>query len=126
MGWSDCGTDDLGRPIGYGFAATCDHPECEKKIDRGLAYVCGGMHGCEPVYNAQGEFINTCGRYFCEDHRIWVDAYDDGGKEKCFEVCAACVKEIAEHLGEMEHEDEVLYAEGSYEGPDENGTTPPG
>ena len=111
MGWSDCGTDDEGRPIGYGFAATCDHPECDAKIDRGLAYVCGGMHGGEPVYNEAGEFVTTCGRYFCEEHRTWHDAYDNEGKEHTFEVCAACSKEITKTLGEMEHGDEVMYAD---------------
>ena len=58
MGWSDCGDDSKGRPIGYGQEATCDHPECEAEIDRGLAYACGGMHG-----NDDG-----CEGYFCGDH----------------------------------------------------------
>lgn len=35
MGWANCGTDDLGRPIGYAHAATCDEPGCSKEIDRG-------------------------------------------------------------------------------------------
>jgi hypothetical protein len=59
MGWAFCGTDDRGREIGYGVAATCDYPGCEEPIDRGLGYVCGTMHGGE-----QG-----CGRYFCGSHR---------------------------------------------------------
>lgn len=39
--------DDV--PIGYAWEATCDHPGCEKQIDRGLAYACGGMHGNEAL-----------------------------------------------------------------------------
>jgi hypothetical protein len=58
MGWEFCGTDDDGREIGYGVAATCDFPGCAEKIDRGLAYVCGTMHGGE----------NGCGKYFCDKH----------------------------------------------------------
>ena len=45
MGWADCGDDSKGRPIGYGFTATCDYPGCDNEIDRGLSYACGGMHG---------------------------------------------------------------------------------
>lgn len=59
MGWGDCGFDDRGRPIGYSVSATCDDSGCEKEIDRGLSYVCGGMHG-------GGEA--GCGGYFCEAH----------------------------------------------------------
>lgn len=59
MGWSDCGEDDEGRPIGYGVDAVCDYPGCDAQIDRGLAYACGSMHG-------GGQF--GCGRYFCGRH----------------------------------------------------------
>ncbi len=53
------------RDIGYGVPAICDHPRCHGKIDRGLAYVCGG----EPYGGDEG-----CGLYFCEEH---------GGGIKC-------------------------------------------
>lgn len=59
MGWGHCGTDDDGREIGYCIEATCDEPGCSKRIDRGLAYVCGSMHG-------GGEY--GCGKYFCYKH----------------------------------------------------------
>lgn len=62
MGWGHCGEDDRGRPIGYAIPATCDEAGCEKAIDRGLSYVCGGMHG-------GGEW--GCGGYFCEGH-LWM------------------------------------------------------
>lgn len=58
MGWA-FGTAPDGREIGYGVVANCDHPGCDKEIDRGLSYVCGGEHG-------GGEF--GCGRYFCGEH----------------------------------------------------------
>lgn len=65
MGWANCGEDSLGRPIGYAHGATCDHKDektgkrCRARIDRGLAYACGGMHGAD-------EF--SCEGYFCARH----------------------------------------------------------
>jgi hypothetical protein len=79
MGWGRCGTDSRGRPIGYYYAARCDEPGCRAKIDRGLAYVCGGMHGGDE---------NGCGEYFCSEHRFMaserVGSY--GG-----ELCRRCL-----------------------------------
>lgn len=63
MGWASCGTDSQGRPIGYAHEATCDHPGCNAKIDRGLAYACGGMHGDG---GHRGDF--GCEKYFCGQH----------------------------------------------------------
>lgn len=60
MGWGNCGKDSDGRNIGYIYEAICDHVGCNKKIDRGLYYVCGTMHG---------EDEDSCGRYFCDEHR---------------------------------------------------------
>jgi len=59
MGWADCGRDERGRRIGYAFAARCDQPGCYRRIDRGLSFVCGGMHG------GAGK---GCGGYFCSAH----------------------------------------------------------
>jgi len=59
MGWSIGHDSKWDRDIGYGVPATCDHPECDEEIDRGLGYVCGG----EP---RGGE--NGCGLYFCSKH----------------------------------------------------------
>lgn len=61
MGWSNCGLDSNGRPIGYVFAATCDFEGCEAKIDRGLGYACGGMHG-------EDDPPGSCEGYFCGKH----------------------------------------------------------
>ncbi len=80
MGWADCGNDPDGRPIGYAFPATCDQPGCKAKIDRGLSYVCGDMHG-------GGEL--GCGKYFCEDHRRSVGLEADGTRVY---LCAECGK----------------------------------
>ena len=59
MGWSIGYDSNWKRDIGYGVPATCDHPGCEEKIDRGLSFVCGG----EPCGGEQG-----CGLFFCEKH----------------------------------------------------------
>ena len=70
MGWGNCGVDSKGRPIGYVFEATCDHPNCDVKIDRGVAHACGGMHG---------ENTCSCEGYFCEKHLgvpYWDGMYD--------------------------------------------------
>jgi hypothetical protein len=54
------GVDKEGRDIGYGVPALCDHPDCNKQIDRGLSYVCG-------MINTAGE-DRGCGLHFCNDH----------------------------------------------------------
>ena len=59
MGWSGPMPNADGRSVGYAVSATCDHDGCSVKIDRGLGYVCGGMHD-------GGE--HGCGRYFCDSH----------------------------------------------------------
>ena len=59
MSWAVGYDERWQRDIGYGVPAICDHPGCGKKIDRGLAFVCGGeSHGGD----------RGCGLYFCEDH----------------------------------------------------------
>lgn len=81
MGWGDCGTDDEGRPIGYGVEATCDEPGCTARIDRGLSYCCGKEHG-------GGEW--GCGRYFCGKHLSLAWAGED--EEICSpQLCTSCV-----------------------------------
>lgn len=80
MGWAFCGSDNEGREIGYGVEAICDHKYCSAKINRGLAYVCGGMHGG----GAHG-----CGRYFCGDHLGWAGVPDLGCPSEG-QLCAEC------------------------------------
>ena len=77
MGWGNCGEDTKDRPIGYNFAATCDHDGCKAEIHRGLAYACGGMHG---------EADHYCEGYFCERHRIGGVEVSDG------EVTTLCMR----------------------------------
>ena len=60
MGWSLGFDDNWNRDIGYGVPAICDHPECNKEINRGLAHVCGD----EPYGGDDG-----CGLYFCDEHK---------------------------------------------------------
>ena len=81
MWWGNCGNDSEGRPIGYIFSAKCDHPGCEKDIDRGLSYACGGMHG-------NTEF--GCEKYFCEEHRPY-HVLVHGDYEQ---VCESCGNEL--------------------------------
>lgn len=57
MGWAIYEVN--GRDCGYSVPAPCDSPDCDEKIDRGLAYVCGTMPG-------GGE--GGCGLYFCPNH----------------------------------------------------------
>jgi hypothetical protein len=59
MGWA-YGENENGRKIGYAVKAKCDFKGCKTTIDRGLAYVCGVMHG---------DHEEGCGDYFCEKHR---------------------------------------------------------
>lgn len=59
MGWSHGYDESWKRDIGYGVSAVCDHPQCNKKVNRGLAYVCGGE-----LYGGD----RGCGLYFCDEH----------------------------------------------------------
>jgi hypothetical protein len=78
MGWANCGEDSQGRPIGYAHPATCDFPGCKEKIDRGLAYACGGMHGEDEV---------SCEKYFCPTHlQGWIKHVDG----QIVAVCKSC------------------------------------
>ena len=81
MAWGNCGTDSKGRPIGYLHPATCDHPGCEAKIDRGLSYACGGMHG-ETEYGCEG--------YFCGQHLSSTETVEG----ICIAVCDACLRTL--------------------------------
>ena len=70
MSWALGWDDNWQRWIGYGVPAYCDHPDCNKEIDRGLAYVCSRQ---QPYGGEDG-----CGLFFCKDHRDIVD-----GCERC-------------------------------------------
>lgn len=83
MGWANSGTDSTGRPIGYAHEATCDEPGCDAKIDRGLSYACGGMHGEDP----------GCEKYFCEKHLHAPDV-DEDHRDASLRFCRECCTEI--------------------------------
>jgi hypothetical protein len=88
MGWADCGKDSRGRSVGYAFQARCDHPKCHARIDRGLSYACGGMHGSDVI---------GCEEYFCEKHlQNCVRGIDGQGKLEGWRtrVCDACAKSL--------------------------------
>ena len=81
MGWADCGTDARGRRMGYAWPARCDQREpkrCHVRIDRGLAYVCGGMH-------EGGE--HGCGDYFCPRHLTYSN-----DPEVKRQICRRCAR----------------------------------
>lgn len=79
MGWAFC-VNARGREVGYGIEATCDEPGCLAEIDRGLDYVCGGMHD-------GGD--HGCGKYFCGQHTSYAWRDDEPVSEQ---LCTACKK----------------------------------
>jgi hypothetical protein len=60
MGWAIGYDSNWERDIGYGVPAYCDHPGCNREIDRGLAHVCG-----KESYGGD----RGCGLYFCDNHQ---------------------------------------------------------
>jgi hypothetical protein len=93
MGWGNCGTDSKGRNIGYCHAARCDHPGCRAKIDRGLAYSCGGMHGTTHLGgdDALDGFDLCCEGYFCPEHlRFPCFEHEDGSDLYAPQLCFGC------------------------------------
>lgn len=76
MGWSIGFDERWNRDIGYGVPATCDHPGCGAKIDRGLSYVCGG----QPYGGDHG-----CGLFFCEAHTKFA-----GQRREYASLCLRC------------------------------------
>jgi hypothetical protein len=75
---------------GYDVPAICEHPDCDKEIDRGMSYACGG----EPFSEI------GCDMYFCEKHTEMV-GFDECNEpckhdEDCdcefVEVCERCAK----------------------------------
>lgn len=93
MGWANCGTDRTRRPIGYAHTATCDFPGCKAKIDRGLSFACGGMHGEDEI---------SCDKYFCEKHLSESLERDGMGHR----ICAECAKTLLESGDWIEDEEE--------------------
>jgi hypothetical protein len=80
MGWAYGEVN--GREVGYSVEAVCDQEGCEVKIDRGLAYCCGVMHG-------GGE--HGCGDYFCDDHLLFGGHIRPGGLSPGSCLCQQCM-----------------------------------
>lgn len=74
MSWAVGFDEHWQRDIGYGVPAFCDHPGCSERIDRGLAYVCGG----EPYGGEHG-----CGLYFCPNHLAYYTRNRSQACERC-------------------------------------------
>lgn len=77
MGWSIGFDQNWNRDVGYGVPAVCDHPKCNKRINRGIAYVCGG----EAFGGEKG-----CGLYFCAEHLFY------GRSEDSPQLCPKCYR----------------------------------
>lgn len=84
-----------GREVGYSVIACCEHPGCNKEIDRGLSYACGG----DP-WGGQ----NGCGHFFCSEHLAWVDGPDD--ERNGSGLCPECVKSYHKEHPEFNEESE--------------------
>jgi len=52
-----------GRAAGYGVEDVCNRDDCNVKIDRGMAYLCGDAPDGHRAEDQPG-----CGRYFCDPH----------------------------------------------------------
>jgi hypothetical protein len=87
MGWSHGYDGKWNRDIGYGVPATCDFPGCNKKIDRGLAFVCGS----EPYGGDRG-----CGLYFCNEHREYYPRLK-------VQLCPKCAKRGNPYKAKPDH-----------------------
>lgn len=68
-----------GKPCGYSVLDVCNVEGCEKEIDRGLAYACGG-------YPGEGE--GFCDGYFCAEHLTL-----GLGDPEIRQLCPNCLKE---------------------------------
>lgn len=78
MGWSIGYDKKWDRDIGYGVPSVCDHPDCNKEIDRGVCFVCGG----QPFGGQAG-----CGLFFCEDHLYFYSG-------KPYFICERCGEDL--------------------------------
>jgi len=97
MGWSIGYDNNWSRDIGYGVPAFCDYPGCNKKIDRGLSYVCGG--------NAPYGGENGCGLYFCEEH-MFYHSFRNGDSGR---YCKRCIRHRAPYKPKPEHPDWIKW-----------------
>lgn len=86
MGWA-FGQNNRGEEVGYGILDVCFEPLCAAKIDRGLAYCCGGL-----TSSAFGGTGPGCGQYFCGEHLYYVEypPWHDPEVDGHPALCGAC------------------------------------
>lgn len=90
-----------GKTAGYLVDATCEHPGCKEKIDRGMAFACGGEPGEQGGWSCEG--------YFCGKHLFSVGVLPDSAAavelRECVSVCAQCTSQLAflDQIEEAEH-----------------------
>ena len=77
MGWSHGIVE--GKRVGYGVRAKCEHPGCNARIDRGLAFKCG---------NDIGRGVGFCNRFFCSKHLYYLG-------RGFVQVCQSCANGVA-------------------------------
>lgn len=88
MGWGH-GYNSAGEEIGYLVEAVCSEPGCDEKIDRGLAYTCGGLQG----HDTAGGL--PCGGAFCGTHLYYIIREDDEPEAPVHDaVCKRCLERI--------------------------------
>lgn len=77
------------------MTATCEHPGCNEKIDRGMSFACGG----EP-FSEYG-----CDRYFCPAHLFYTQFNKEGEvcsrEDDCQCVTVAVCKKCHEGKGDL-------------------------
>ncbi len=88
MGYSHYDFNDGEGPRGYAVEDTCHHPECKKKIDRGLAYLC-----------------HSCTMYFCGEHLTFSSTEFDCFAGKSTQCCLKCEEEFGEVETDEEEEE---------------------
>ena len=91
-----------GRFGGWEVPAICEHPDCNKEIDRGISYACGGEPRSDP----------GCDKYFCEKHLISSDCLAHIDEDECEkysgdceyqDLCERCIKDEVEFDYKPEH-----------------------
>lgn len=80
-----------GKEAGYYVEATCEHPGCSAKIDRGMSFVCAGEPGDQGGWSCEG--------YFCNDHLYSVGCLPDSDAiielREYVSTCAQCTSLLA-------------------------------
>lgn len=81
-----------GRKVGYLVPTTCEHEGCDKQIDCGMAYACGGDHD-----DCGGQ---ACAGYFCDEHMYAVDHEAMGYTEINGSLCEKCWRNAREDIAD--------------------------